>query len=250
MVALGKKYFLLSRHTSLIVLENDAMYAQYGVTKGAGDTWAPYALPAKIPVITAAAPVITPPDVAADAALVRAPLRLFYGPSHQLDVDVAGAASSGILGSLSGELEGGFGFGLSGIGLGGGGTGWGTIGTGRFQTIGRGSGTGQGFGVGGGRSRGDLGLTGTTILGEPTTVTTVPTMPDTGAERAERKAAGPAPDLVDSIEQQDPARFDDDARAGGGRGPRTSVSSDETRARSRAGCARAASRGRGAAPGR
>ncbi len=46
-VALGKRYFLLSRHTSLLVLENDAMYAQYGVTKGAGDTWAPYALPAQ-----------------------------------------------------------------------------------------------------------------------------------------------------------------------------------------------------------
>ena len=44
-VALGKQYFLLSRHTSLLVLENDAMYAQYGVRKGAGDTWAPYAMP-------------------------------------------------------------------------------------------------------------------------------------------------------------------------------------------------------------
>ena len=46
-VALGKKYFLLSRHTSLLVLENDEMYAQYGVAKGRGDTWAPYALPAR-----------------------------------------------------------------------------------------------------------------------------------------------------------------------------------------------------------
>jgi tetratricopeptide (TPR) repeat protein len=50
-VALGKRYFLLSRHTSLLVLENDAMYAQYGVTKGAGDTWAPYALPAHVGAI-------------------------------------------------------------------------------------------------------------------------------------------------------------------------------------------------------
>ena len=33
-VALGKRYFLLSRHTSLLVLENDAMYAQYGVHEG------------------------------------------------------------------------------------------------------------------------------------------------------------------------------------------------------------------------
>ena len=51
-VALGKQYFLLSRHTSLIVLENDAMYAQYGVRKGSGETWAPYALPATIPAVS------------------------------------------------------------------------------------------------------------------------------------------------------------------------------------------------------
>ena len=68
-VALGKRYFLLSRHTSLLVLENDAMYAQYGVTKGAGDTWAPYALPAHIAV---AATSVQPqqPD---DAELIRWP---------------------------------------------------------------------------------------------------------------------------------------------------------------------------------
>ena len=48
-VALGKQYFLLSRHTSLLVLENDEMYTRYGVTKGSGDTWAPYAMPSTIP---------------------------------------------------------------------------------------------------------------------------------------------------------------------------------------------------------
>lgn len=74
-VALGKKYFLLSRHTSLIVLENDKMYEQYGVTKGAGDTWSPYQVPAKIPVVKSTAPL---PDVADDAELVRSPLRLFH----------------------------------------------------------------------------------------------------------------------------------------------------------------------------
>ena len=42
MVALGKAHFLLSQHTSLLVLENDAMYRQYNVTKGSGATWAPY----------------------------------------------------------------------------------------------------------------------------------------------------------------------------------------------------------------
>ncbi len=73
-VALGKRYFLLSRHTSLLVLENDDMYAKYGVTKGAGDTWAPYAMPATIAVsrVAAAAP---PPS---DAEIVREPLQVFY----------------------------------------------------------------------------------------------------------------------------------------------------------------------------
>ena len=69
-VELGKRYFLLSRHTSLLVLENDAMYAQYGVTKGAGDTWAPYALPQHIAVAHLTPP---PPQVQADAELIRWP---------------------------------------------------------------------------------------------------------------------------------------------------------------------------------
>lgn len=74
-VALGKEYFLLSRHTSLLVLEDDAMYAKYNVKKGAGDTWAPYAAPATIPVTATFAPTI---DVADDAELTRSPLQLFY----------------------------------------------------------------------------------------------------------------------------------------------------------------------------
>jgi hypothetical protein len=76
-VALGKQYFLLSRHTSLIVLENDKMYAQYNVTKGSGDTWAPYKVPAKIPVVKTAS-VVVPSDVAHDAELVRSPMPVFY----------------------------------------------------------------------------------------------------------------------------------------------------------------------------
>ena len=136
-VGLGKKYFLLSRHTSLLVLENDAMYAQYGVTKGAGDTWAPYALPPTIPIVTSV-PVTRPSDVAEDAELVRQPLEIYYG------------------GGFDGELGGALGGGLAidGVHLGGditighgAGIGWGT------------TGTGSGFGTGGGaRSRVSLGL--------------------------------------------------------------------------------------------
>ncbi len=143
-VTLGKQYFLLSRHTSLLVLENDAMYAKYGVRKGGGDTWAPYAMPAKIPVVTATtAPV--PDDIAADAELVRSPLQIFYDQNYDYydrwEADAAG-----------GE--------------------WGTLGTGTFGTIGHGSGTGQGFGVGGGglRGRGDA-VAATRATGELTRAT-------------------------------------------------------------------------------
>ncbi len=80
-VALGKRYFLLSRHTSLLVLENDAMYAQYGVQKGSGATWAPYAMPATIPVVTTASTAV-PTGVREDAELERAPLQIFYNPGY------------------------------------------------------------------------------------------------------------------------------------------------------------------------
>jgi tetratricopeptide (TPR) repeat protein len=124
-VAFGKQYFLLSRHTSLLVLENDAMYAQYGVRKGSGETWAPYAMPATIPVTTTAA---LPANLADDAELVREPLQIFYPQYHDgwLDDDQA------VFGGAGGA----------------------TIGLGRFGTLGQGSGTGSGFGAGGLRGRG------------------------------------------------------------------------------------------------
>ncbi len=89
-VLLGKQYFLLSRHTSLIVLENDAMYAKYGVRKGQGDTWAPYAMPATIPVVTMAQ--TKPADVASDAELFRTPLQIFYAYAN---MDISGGFANG-----------------------------------------------------------------------------------------------------------------------------------------------------------
>ncbi|HEU4613202.1 MAG TPA: hypothetical protein VFS15_14025, partial [Kofleriaceae bacterium] len=126
-VTLGKQYFLLSRHTSLLVLENDAMYAKYGVRKGAGDTWAPYAMPAKIPVVATPSPASVPSDVADDAELVREPLQIFYASGYTDGWD---------------ELNDGF-FTATGE----------SIGLGRFGTIGHGSGTGNGYGIGGGGGR-------------------------------------------------------------------------------------------------
>jgi tetratricopeptide (TPR) repeat protein len=113
-VALGKRYFLLSRHTSLLVLENDEMYAKFGVAKGSGDTWARYAMPATIPVAvrpTSQAPLA---DVAADAALVRTPLQLFYdyaayyGQAALRQQAFEQARTAGILGSTSNVQGGAF----------------------------------------------------------------------------------------------------------------------------------------------
>jgi len=136
-VALGKQYFLLSRHTSLLVLENDAMYAQYNVTKGAGDTWAPYVLPPTIPVVTSARGVgVKPSDVADDAELTRNPIPVFYNYGYN--------------GYFAFNEEGEWGSQVPLDGRIGGADPW---------TIGHGSGTGQGYGAGSGmRTRGDLGL--------------------------------------------------------------------------------------------
>ncbi len=106
-IALGKRYFLLSRHTSLLVLEDDAMYARYGVAKGAGATWAPYALSATIPVTQTKVVQVA---VAADAELVRAPLQLFFDASQYK------GGSPGVITEGNGK-----GFGVSGTGPGGGG---------------------------------------------------------------------------------------------------------------------------------
>jgi hypothetical protein len=132
-VELGKQYFLMTRHTSLIVLENDAMYAKYGVRKGQGDTWAPYAMPAKIPVVTVAS--VTPSDVADDAELFRTPLQIFYAYAN----DFSGGFGGDLGGAWGGLVDGQM-----------------TIGAGRFGTLGQGAG-GGGFGRGR-RTRSELNL--------------------------------------------------------------------------------------------
>ncbi len=73
-VELGKRYFLLSRHTSLLVLENDAMYTQYGVKKGDGATWAAYAMPATIPTTVGWTSAVPAPIDLGDTEIVRRPL--------------------------------------------------------------------------------------------------------------------------------------------------------------------------------
>ncbi|MBN1444050.1 MAG: FecR domain-containing protein, partial [Planctomycetes bacterium] len=46
-VQLGKEYYVMTPFTSLLVLENDAMYAEYGIDRGRRDHWALYPAPAE-----------------------------------------------------------------------------------------------------------------------------------------------------------------------------------------------------------
>jgi hypothetical protein len=50
-VELSKAMYVMSPFTSLLVLENDAMYAQYKVDRGRKDHWAMYPCPPRIPVV-------------------------------------------------------------------------------------------------------------------------------------------------------------------------------------------------------
>ncbi len=50
-VALSKAMYVMTPFTSLLVLENEEMYAQYKVDRGRKDHWAMYPCPAKIPIV-------------------------------------------------------------------------------------------------------------------------------------------------------------------------------------------------------
>lgn len=51
-VALSKAMYVMSPFTSLLVLENEAMYKQYNIDRGRKDHWAMYPCPETIPVVT------------------------------------------------------------------------------------------------------------------------------------------------------------------------------------------------------
>ena len=51
-IALSKAMYVMTPFTSLLVLENEAMYAQYKVDRGRKDHWAMYPCPPKIPVVS------------------------------------------------------------------------------------------------------------------------------------------------------------------------------------------------------
>jgi tetratricopeptide (TPR) repeat protein len=73
-VQLSKAMYVMSPFTSLLVLENDAMYTQFKVERGRKDHWAMYQTPNQIPVVheplqTAAAPA--PPPVTGQPDVVQ-----------------------------------------------------------------------------------------------------------------------------------------------------------------------------------
>ncbi|MCZ6795204.1 MAG: VIT domain-containing protein, partial [Planctomycetota bacterium] len=66
-VRLGKEHYVMTPFTSLLVLENEAMYRQYGIDRGRRDHWALYSTPEKwigrkrAPVTTVHAGNVVPP---------------------------------------------------------------------------------------------------------------------------------------------------------------------------------------------
>ncbi len=86
-VALSKAMYVMSPFTSLLVLENEAMYAQFKVDRGRKDHWAMYPSPPKVPVVYEPEPG-QPVDVRnapkgpkPQAELVRQTVLVRQGPS-------------------------------------------------------------------------------------------------------------------------------------------------------------------------
>jgi tetratricopeptide (TPR) repeat protein len=65
-IELSKAAYVVTPFTSLLVLENEEMYARYKVDRGRKDHWAMYPCPAKIPVVSEPVPG-PPPGTAKDA---------------------------------------------------------------------------------------------------------------------------------------------------------------------------------------
>ncbi len=163
-VALGLEHFLVTPFTSLLVLENEAMYRQFKVKRPSTTGWAHYAAPDEITVVRE---TIATAQAAPGQTVARQPVAVVH--SEQADLGFSGRHQQFMGGGL----------GLVGTGRGGGGTGEGTIGLGMTGLIGKGGGggTGSGYGRGAGAGFGGRG-------------TRVPTV------RMEAASFGPSLDLV------------------------------------------------------
>ena len=124
--ALGLEHFLVTPFTSLLVLENEAMYQQYKVRRPDAAAWAHYAAPAEIKVVREPRGAVS----AAPGQIVqRRPIALFQSQNagYDLDHDVWGglASAEAQLRFTAGGNIGLGALGLIGSGRGGGGSGWG-----------------------------------------------------------------------------------------------------------------------------
>ncbi len=143
-VSLSRRHFVMSRKTSLLVLENDAMFRAFGIERTRGSEKAPVETPSASNGGAPELPRPSPP--AGPSSADRAPAT----PWAALDDSLKGSAKGNLWGSDVADAFGAGGLALSGIGEGGGGRGDGTIGLGQIGTIGRGDGTGTGVGFGSG----------------------------------------------------------------------------------------------------
>lgn len=218
MVALGRAHFLLSQHTSLLVLENDAMYRQYGVSKGSGLTWAPYVTPATVAVAPVSAPITD------DGPLWRWPASMVSGNGI--------VATATVIRDANKDFE------SAGFALGG------TIGLGKLGTVGHAAGvgdapmtgTGQGYGMSGAtRGGGGNAAAGPTVpMAEPAEDRASADVDDadpTAAVEAKKSNAdwGEASNLAtgtEALEQQPIASHTVDYKAGAEEGDATGLYGD------------------------
>ena len=135
---LGLEHFLVTPFTSLLVLENEAMYRQFKVRRPDAAGWAHYAAPAEIKVVHEPRGAVT---AAPGQIVLRQPIDLVGMHPQYGGGEFEFSESFG-------------GLGLIGTGRGGGGTGEGTIGLGLTGLIGHGGGGGTGSGYGRGAGAG------------------------------------------------------------------------------------------------
>jgi predicted Zn-dependent protease len=138
LIQLGRRHFLITPHTSLLVLENDAMYDQFDVPRDRRRDWAHYRTPRRIDV------AYEPPSQARDypvldAEMIRSPADILQRRPTMLPGFGIATRASRRLGSFGGVITGALvedsigigGLGLIGSGRGGGGTGESNLGLGR-----------------------------------------------------------------------------------------------------------------------
>ena len=150
--ALGLEHFLVTPFTSLLVLENEAMYRQYKVTRPSSRDWAHYEVPAEIPVVREKLGLREP---APGTLVQRRPISLITDNNYDNGLGWRAQQQSGAF-DLASSVGG---LGLIGTGRGGGGSGDATIGLGSTGLIGAGGsgGVGSGYGRGAGAGFGGRG---------------------------------------------------------------------------------------------